>query len=88
MGGIVATVADVAAGVSILTRLDLPRPVTTLSFSSQQIGPARGERIACRGRVDRVGRHVAMTGAEVYSITGDRRELCARLSATFSISPA
>lgn len=87
MGGMVATLADVAAGVSIISRLDPPRPVTTLGFTSHQIAPARGERIVAIGRVDRIGRRVAMAGAEVLAEAADgTRTLCARLVATFALA--
>jgi uncharacterized protein (TIGR00369 family) len=86
MGGIIATIADVAAGLSIITQLDPPRPVTTLDFSSHQIAPARGDRIETVGQVEKVGKTFAITGADVFAIKDGQRRKCARLTATFAVS--
>jgi uncharacterized protein (TIGR00369 family) len=86
MGGVLALVADVAAGLSILTRLSPPRPVTTVSMTSTQIAPAKGERVICVGRLDKIGRGLAVTGADVFVEANGQRTLCARLSAAFAVS--
>jgi acyl-coenzyme A thioesterase PaaI-like protein len=86
MGGIVATVCDVAAGLSILTRLDPPRQITTVDVTSHQIAPARGEAIICIGRVEKLGKAIAIASAEAFVETGGQRRLAARLTSTFAVS--
>lgn len=85
MGGITALVADVAAGLSLLTRLNPPRPVVTTSFSSHQITPAKGDRIVCIGSVLKAGKTQGLSRAEVYAETGGDRRHVATLTATFAI---
>lgn len=86
MGGIVATLADVAAGLSVITTLEPPRPVTTLDFTAHSLAPARGERLEAVGRVQKAGRTFAIASAEVFAISGDSRRKCATLTATFALA--
>jgi len=85
MGGVTALVADVAAGLSLVTRLDPPRPVITLDMAAHQLAPAKGERIICIGSVLKAGKSVGVARAEVYAETGRARRHAATLTATFSI---
>ncbi|MCU0882902.1 MAG: PaaI family thioesterase [Hyphomonadaceae bacterium] len=86
MGGIIATIADVAAGLSVITRLDPPRPITTLDFTSHQITAARGGQIVAVGQVEKVGRSFAVAGADVFVVKDGERQKCARLTATFAVA--
>ena len=86
MGGIVATLADVAAGLSIISVLDSPRPVTTLDFSFHAIAAARGERLEAIGQVRKPGRNFAIASTEVFVLSGENRRLCAILTATFAVA--
>jgi acyl-coenzyme A thioesterase PaaI-like protein len=85
MGGIVATVCDVAAGLSLLTRLSPPRPITTIDLTCHQIAPALGARIVCIGRVERIGKAIGIASAEAISEMDGERRLAARLTATFAL---
>lgn len=87
MGGVLATVADVAAGLSILTVLDPPRPVTTIDFAFHAIAAAKGERIVCVGQVERAGRQISITGADVFAEEAGVRRKVARLTASFFAAP-
>jgi uncharacterized protein (TIGR00369 family) len=86
MGGIVATLADVAAGLSVITALDPPRPVTTIDFSVHAIAAARGDRLEAIGQVRKAGRSIAIASTEVFAISGESRRLCATLTATFAVA--
>lgn len=85
MGGLVATLADVAAGLSIATLMAPPRPVMTVDFTSHQLAPARGDRIEAVGRVEKIGRSLCITGADVFAVAGETRTKVARLVATFAV---
>jgi uncharacterized protein (TIGR00369 family) len=86
MGGIVATLADVAAGLSIISGLDSARPVTTIDFSLHAIAAARGERLEAIGQVKKPGRSFAIASTEVFVLQGENRRLCATLTATFAVA--
>jgi uncharacterized protein (TIGR00369 family) len=86
MGGIVATLADVAAGLSIIAALDPPRPVTTINFSVHAIAAARGDRLEAIGQIRKAGRSIAIASTEVFAISGESRRLCATLTATFAVA--
>jgi uncharacterized protein (TIGR00369 family) len=85
LGGITALVADVAAGLSLITRLDPPRPVVTVEMAAHQIAPGKGERIVCIGSVLKAGRSMGIARADVYAEAGGSRRLASTLTATFSI---
>jgi uncharacterized protein (TIGR00369 family) len=87
MGGIVATLADVAAGLSIISALDPPRPVTTIDFSVHSIAPAKGDRLEAVGQRLKAGRSIAIASAQVFAVDGHNRRLCATLTATFAVAP-
>jgi uncharacterized protein (TIGR00369 family) len=83
MGGIIATLADVAAGLACVSALEPPRPVTTIDFTSHQLAPARGEWLEVIGTVERVGKSICIAAAEVFAVSGTNRRKCARLTGTF-----
>ncbi len=86
MGGIVATLADVAAGLSIISAFDSPRPVTTIDFSFHAVAAARGQRLEAVGQVRKPGRNFAIASTEVLVLEGEDRRLCAMLTATFAVA--
>lgn len=86
MGGIVATLADVAAGLSIIAALEPPRAVTTIDFSFHAIAAGRGERLEAIGQVHKAGSSIAIASTKVFAISGESRRLCATLTATFAVA--
>jgi acyl-coenzyme A thioesterase PaaI-like protein len=86
VGGVIATLADVAAGLALITSLDPPRGVITLDFTSQQLAPAIGVRLIAVGRAERAGRAIGFASAEAFALTDQGGIRVARLSATFSIA--
>lgn len=87
VGGIIATLADVAAGLALISALDAPRPVTTLDFTSQHLAPAIGDTLIAVGRAERVGKAIAFASAESFVLRDGAEKRVARLSATFSVTP-
>jgi uncharacterized protein (TIGR00369 family) len=85
LGGILAAIGDVAAGLSLISAMAEPRPVTTIDFTSHQISPAKGDRVVAIGKVEHLGKSVGIASAEVFAERGSERRLCCRLTATFRV---
>jgi acyl-coenzyme A thioesterase PaaI-like protein len=89
MAGLVATIADVAAGLSLVSALTPPRPVTTVEMKIAMLAPARGARLECIGAVEKAGKSIAVVTAEAWAISAEgARTKAAILSATFVPAPA
>jgi uncharacterized protein (TIGR00369 family) len=84
IAGVTATIADMAAGFALLTKLDPPRPITTTSINLHQFAPAKGELIVCTAEVVKVGRAQGLARTEVYAEQGPQRHHAATLIATFN----
>lgn len=80
--GIVATIADSAAGYAGLTTMPEGRGVLTAEFKINLMAPAAGERLVARGRVVKSGRLLTIAQAEVEAIEGARVRQVALLTAT------
>ncbi|MFN3686828.1 PaaI family thioesterase [Salinarimonas sp.] len=80
--GIVATIADSAAGYAGLTLMPEGRGVLTAEFKINLMAPASGDRLVARGRVVKSGRLLTIAQAEVEAIEGDRTRTVALLTAT------
>jgi uncharacterized protein (TIGR00369 family) len=88
VSGVIATVADVVAGLALITTLTPPRPVITLDFTSQHLSPAIGTRLFAVGRAERTGKSLGFASAEAFVVSNDsddQEKRVSRLSATFSI---
>lgn len=86
MAGVIGMAADVAAGLSIVSALDPPRPITTIEMKLNVLVAAVGETLICRGRVERIGRQIAVATAEAFAVKDGAEKKCAILSATFVVS--
>lgn len=71
-GGLIATLADTAAGYAALSLMRADAGVLSVEFKLNFIAPARGERLVARGRVIRPGRTLTICRADVETIDGDR----------------
>lgn len=85
MGGVIAMIADVAAGLSVISVMESPRPVTTIDFTSHQISAAKGDRLIFKGQAERLTTSACISGAEVFCERNGQSRKCARLTATFLI---
>jgi uncharacterized protein (TIGR00369 family) len=81
-GGMIATLADTAAGLAVRTELAPGRTHATVSLTVQYLRPGGAGRIVGRGRVLRVGRTLAHATAEVVDPDG---LLLATASATIAL---
>lgn len=83
-GGMIATLADTAAGLAVRTTLEDGMTFTTTQLSVTFLAPAREGRVLARGKVVKAGRRFAYAEADVLD---DRERLLARATATFAVVP-
>ncbi|MGY6646606.1 MAG: PaaI family thioesterase [Salinarimonas sp.] len=80
--GVVATIADSAAGYAGLTLMPQGAGVLTAEFKINLLAPAQGERLIAQGRVIKAGRSLTIAEADVFAEDGPTRKHAARLTAT------
>lgn len=83
-GGLIATLADTATGLAMLTALEAGTTHLTTSLSVTFLAPGRAGAVTSRGRVLKHGRRFGYAEADVVNEAGD---LLARATATFTILP-
>ena len=81
-GGIVATIADSAAGFAAFTLMPAGSRVLSVELKVNFLAPARGERLQATGRVERAGRTLSVVQARVEAIEGGTATEVAILMAT------
>jgi acyl-coenzyme A thioesterase PaaI-like protein len=57
----------------------------TAELKMSLLRPAQGDRLVCTGVVIKPGRTLIFAESEVFAITGERRTLVAKLSATLAV---
>lgn len=84
-GGVLATLADTAAGVAIRAVLPDPgAPHATVTLDVQYLAPAGPGTLSGVGRVEKLGRRIAFADATVLDADG---VVVARAQATVAIAP-
>jgi uncharacterized protein (TIGR00369 family) len=82
-GGVIATLADTAAGLAVRSVLDPGGRHVTIDLAVQYLRAARGGTLTARGTVVRRGRSIGFAQAEVADESG---ELVARAQVTIALS--
>jgi uncharacterized protein (TIGR00369 family) len=82
-GGIIATIADAAMGLSVRSALEPGRRHVTIELGVHYLRAVRTGTVTATGRAVRVGREVAYAEA---AITDERGTDLARASGTYSVS--
>jgi uncharacterized protein (TIGR00369 family) len=80
--GVVATIADSAAGYAALSLMPEGSGVLTTEFKINLVSPATGERLIARGGVIKAGRTLTLAQTQVMAVTDGAEKLCALLTAT------
>lgn len=80
--GVVATIADSAAGYAALSLMPPGAGVLTAEFKINLMAPAAGDRLIARGSVIKAGRTLTVAQAVVEAETGGTRRTVALLTAT------
>ena len=81
-GGIVATIADSAAGYAGFSLMPAGAGVLTVEFKINLVAPADGELLVARGSVVRPGRTLTVASAEVRVVKNGATRTCALLQQT------
>jgi uncharacterized protein (TIGR00369 family) len=83
--GVVTALADHTAGAAAQTVIRGPGVAITADLKTSLLRPAQGDKLVCTGVVIKSGRTLIFAEAEVFALTGDRRVLVAKLSATLAV---
>lgn len=81
-GGVVATIADTAAGYAALSLMPMGAGVLTTEFKINLLAPAAGTCLIAEGRVIRAGRMLTVAMTEVFAEASGSRKLIALLTAS------
>jgi uncharacterized protein (TIGR00369 family) len=84
-GGVIATMLDSAAGMSVRTALGEGRRHVTAQLSVNYLTPASPGRLVARGSAVRVGVSIAYAESEVVD---ERGRVVAKATAVISVMPA
>jgi uncharacterized protein (TIGR00369 family) len=82
-GGVLATLADTAAGLAVRTKLERDRRHVTIGLNVSFLSAASPGEIRARGRAVRVGRQIAYAEADITDANG---KLLATAQATMAIN--
>lgn len=87
-GGVVAMIADSAAGYAAFSLMPADGTLLSVEFKLNFLAPGRGETLVARGRVLRPGRTLTVVEVDVESVDGDgARSPCARMLQTLMALP-
>lgn len=82
-GGVVAMIADSAAGYAAFSLSAPDATVLSVEYKINFLSPARGASLAARGRVAKAGRTLAVVEVDVVAIDASGAEVpCARMLQT------
>ena len=85
-GGVIATIADVAAGFAGFTLVDRNQQMVTVELKTSYFYPLVGSLVRAKGRVIKHGNTLSFCEADVFSVDDNGHEkLCARATATMAI---
>lgn len=83
-GGVIATIADIVAGLAAYTLVQKDAHVVTAELKISYLNPGRGQSIYARGWVLKQGYRLNFCEAEVYAIDGENKKLIAKCTATMA----
>ncbi len=75
-GGVMATIADSAAGFAAFSLFDANSAPLTVEYKLNILRPGEGERMVAKARVIKPGRTLTIVQADVYGVTDDAETLC------------
>ena len=75
--GVIATIADSAAGYAGFTLFPADSTVLTVEFKINLLAPADGDRLRARGRVIRSGRTLTVCELEAFVVKHGNEKICA-----------
>ena len=83
-GGVVATMADIVAGLAAYTLMPEDHHVVTAELKVSYLHPGRGQALFAKGWVLKQGGRINFCEAEVYAIDNGSKKMIAKCSATMA----
>lgn len=81
-GGVVAMIADSAAGYTALSLMPATATVLTVEYKMNFVAPALGPVLRAAGRMIKAGRTLVIVQVDVFNCSGEQRTLCATMLQT------
>ena len=81
-GGVIGTLADIAAGYASFSLMPADASILTVEYKLNLVAPGKGERLVARGTVLRPGRTLTVAESNIYAVAGGEESLCAIALAT------
>ncbi len=83
--GVIATLADMSAGISAATLVDKEHNTLSAEFKIVLLRPGLGERFIARGRTIKRGRKLSIAESWIYGVTDKKEKLIARGYLTLAV---
>ncbi len=83
--GVIATLADMSAGISAATLVGEGKNTLSAEFKIVLLRPGIGERFIARGRTIMRGRKLSIAESWIYGVKGDKEKLVARGYLTLAV---
>jgi uncharacterized protein (TIGR00369 family) len=81
-GGALGALADICCGYAALTVAPEGMEVTTVEYKINFVAAAVGHEVVCTGKVQKAGRTLTITNAEIFDVKEGVRTLCGLMQAT------
>ncbi len=81
-GGALGALADICCGYAALSVAPEGMEVTTVEYKINFVSAAVGQEVVCVGKVQKAGRTLIITNAEIFDIKDGQRKLCGLMQAT------
>ncbi|WP_407168567.1 PaaI family thioesterase [Bradyrhizobium sp. ORS 111] len=81
-GGVIAGLADHAAGAAVTTAFPEGKFAVTVDLHVNFLAPALGDSLIARAKALRVGGTIGVSHVDVYSVCAGKEEICAVITAT------
>jgi uncharacterized protein (TIGR00369 family) len=86
-GGLIGTLADMAAGYAAFSLADAEASILTVEYKLNLLEPGEGERLLADARVMRGGKRLTVCQTDVWTLNGPRRTRCAIALVTLMFLP-
>ncbi len=83
--GVIATLADMSAGIASATLVDKDHNTLSAEFKIVLLRPGLGESFIARGRTIKHGRKLSVAESWIYGVTGEAETLIARGYLTLAV---
>lgn len=84
-GGVVAMIADSAAGYTALSLVPESATVLSVEYKLNFLAPSKGPLLCADGRAIRAGRSLVVVQVDVHNVDGDARSICATMLQTVMV---